>query len=508
MVKRMSGQDRIYGLKKSIRREIVKFIAGCVLFVFLAVGTIVCAAALILNPGLDFPHGMWVFAVGGVVLLWEMGKAFGVRASVPEGYVLLNREDCPPLFRMIDEVAENLGLRAPEHIYLCPDASAAVFVIPVMKNLFSAPRERNLVIGLGFLTQMDDEEIKAVLYHEFGHYAQAATDDSASVYVVGQFSRSFISGDNTVTNIWQMNTYNQKLLFGYFALWICRNIRRKYSELSRQMEYDADDVAASHVGRETLQRTLLHAACIRYNFGLVSWGLKKLQSRELCVDDLYQALSEVNRFSRPRKAFLKQEVLRRIERLGPLPSAAVAPAGSCVPATADSSVAAAGSSASAAGWSIRDSVLRSGLIRRTFPSCCDSGAAVLPVPYFVLWLEEGAPIYMRHLQRIRSVTLEIHLDRRKHLLPYAEGIYDILIDGRTVGTGNFMKGYDIRRKISPGTHLLTVRVPGGIGIACDPFRFEAREGDICRLDMDYRYEFKGTRYRVFVGSFSRTAFRS
>lgn len=64
---------------------------------------------------------------------------------------------------------------------------------------------------------------------------------SASVYVVGEFSRSFISGDkNEVSNIWQMNTCNQKLLFGYFALWVCRNIRRKYSELSRQMEYDAD----------------------------------------------------------------------------------------------------------------------------------------------------------------------------------------------------------------------------------------------------------------------------
>ena len=110
--------------------------------------------------------------------------------------------------------------------------------------------------------------------------------------------------------------------------------------------------------------------------------------------------------------------------------------------------------------------------------------------------------------RMRSVKLEIHLDRRKHFLPLAEGIYDILIDGRSVGTGNFMKGYDIRKRISPGTHQLTVRVPGGIGIACDPFMFEAFDGDTCRLDMDYRYEFKGTRYRVFVGSFSRTELRS
>lgn len=486
--RQMSGKDKIIDLKKGIRREVVKFIAGCILFALMAACTIISAVLLILNPGLDFPHGIWILAVGGVVLLWEMGRAFWVRSPLPEGYAAVSRADCPPLFSLIDEVAENLGVKLPEQIYVCPDASAAVFVMPGIQNLIRAPEDRYLVVGLGFLTQMDDEEIKSVLYHEFGHYVQAATDDSASVYVVGQFSRSFISGDkNEVSNIWQMNTCNQKLLFGYFALWICRNIRRKYSELSRQMEYDADDIAAGHVGREILQRTLVHAACIRYNFGMVRWGMKKLEAAGLCLEDFYQALNAVAGFSRPRMAFLKHEVIRRIERLGSLE---------------------VGPTASSVSWTVRDAVLGSGLISRIFPSCPDGGDTVLPVPEFVRWMEEGADIYCRHLQRMRSVKLEIHLDRRKHFLPLAEGIYDILIDGRSVGTGNFMKGYDIRKRISPGTHQLTVRVPGGIGIACDPFMFEACDGDTCRLDMDYRYEFKGTRYRVFVGSFSRTALRS
>ena len=214
--RQMSGKDKIIDLKKGIRREVVKFIAGCILFALMAACTIISAVLLILNPGLDFPHGIWILAVGGVVLLWEMGRAFWVRSPLPEGYAAVSRADCPPLFSHIDEVAENLGVKLPEQIYVCPDASAAVFVMPGIQNLIRAPEDRYLVVGLGFLTQMDDEEIKSVLYHEFGHYVQAATDDSASVYVVGQFSRSFISGDkNEVSNIWQMNTCNQKLLFGY-----------------------------------------------------------------------------------------------------------------------------------------------------------------------------------------------------------------------------------------------------------------------------------------------------
>ena len=137
----MSGKDKIIDLKKGIRREVVKFIAGCILFALMAACTIISAVLLILNPGLDFPHGIWILAVGGVVLLWEMGRAFWVRSPLPEGYAAVSREDCPPLFSLIDEVAENLGVKLPERIYVCPDASAAVFVMPGIQNLIRAPED-------------------------------------------------------------------------------------------------------------------------------------------------------------------------------------------------------------------------------------------------------------------------------------------------------------------------------------------------------------------------------
>lgn len=49
---------------------------------------------------------------------------------------------------------------------LIDGATAAVFIQPQLLNLLFEPK-RNLVIGMGFLTQMDDYEIRAVLYHEF-----------------------------------------------------------------------------------------------------------------------------------------------------------------------------------------------------------------------------------------------------------------------------------------------------------------------------------------------------
>lgn len=56
------------------------------------------------------------------------------------------------------------------------------------------------------------------------------------------------------------------------------------------MEYEADDVAAKYVGASTLQRALLHAACIRYNYEVIQWGLQQLQPQKIQVDNIYLAL--------------------------------------------------------------------------------------------------------------------------------------------------------------------------------------------------------------------------
>src|SRR5699024_5049816 len=104
----------------------------------------------------------------------------------------------------------------------------------------------------------------------------------------------------------------------YFTIWICNRINRAYSKLAKQMEYDADDIAVKYVGGSTLQRALLHAACIRYNYEVLQWGLQQLQSQNIQVDNIYQALHYVGGYSRPSRRLLSSEVVRRVERIGKL----------------------------------------------------------------------------------------------------------------------------------------------------------------------------------------------
>lgn len=231
------------------------------------------------------------------------------------------------------------------------------------------------------------------------------------------------------------------------------------------MEYDADDVAVKHVGASTLQRALLHAACIRYNYDVVQWGMQQLQSQNIQVDNQYLALSFVGNYSRPARRLLSEEVVKRVERLGKLePSNAIA----------------------------SRNILQSALSLNE-----DSGDArqLCPALQFAQWLRQGFAIYTQQRLLDTSVELEIHLDKKKHKLPYFDGSYKLLLDKKEIGTGNFIKGYTLRCKTSPGKHKLTAYAPSGI--ISTPFEFEVEQDKSYHIKMDYKLHAKDGIYDVF-----------
>ena len=312
---------------------------------------------------------------------------------------------------------------------------------------------------------MDDDEIRAMLYHEFGHYAQEEMKNSISVYTIGQFSRSFVSiKELKKQGTWETQMKLQILLFTYFAIWICNRINKAYSQLAKQMEYDADDVAVKYVGASTLQRALFHAACIRYNYDVVQWGMQQLQSQNIQVDNKYLALSFVGNYSRPARRLLSEEVVRRVERLGRL---------ECNDRVAKNTV--------------QQSALMLVENKEDHQLC--------PALQFAQWLRQGFAIYTQQRLLETSVELEIHLDKRKHKLPYFDGSYKILLDDKEIGTGNFIKGYTLKRKTSPGKHKLTAYAPSGI--ISTPFEFEVEQDKSYHIEMDYKLHAKDGIYDVF-----------
>lgn len=456
----------VEGLKQNINKSVMIYIIGCCSFIFVALASLWFGYYVIrYHNKHELPYQLAIISLAGGLLLWEMIKSFRFKTSLPKTFKPITEQEYPALFDIINEVITTLNLSPIRKVYISPDATAAVFIQPQVRNLIFESK-RNLVIGLGFLTQLDDDEIRAMLYHEFGHYVQEEMENSMSVYTIGQFSRSFVSiKELKKQGTWEMQLKLQLLLFTYFAIWICNRINKAYSKLAKQMEYDADDVAIKYVGASALQKALLHAACIRYNYEVVQWGMRQLQSHNIQVDNQYLALSFVGNYSRPTRRLLSEEVLRRIERLGGLETC---------------------------NTISTNTVQQSALLltegnRQTSQQCT--------ALQFAQWLRQGFAIYTQQRLLETSVELEIHLDKKKHKLPLFDASYKLLLDGKEIGMGNFIKGYTLKRKTSPGKHKLTAYAPSGI--ISTPFEFEVEQDKSYHIEMDYKLHAKDGVYDVF-----------
>lgn len=462
-------KSSLQDLKVQITKAVRVYIFGCCVFVFIAIASIWVGYLYITHfDEYDLPAALIILPIAGVILIWEMMKSFNIKKKIPDSYRLIKSEDFPILFDIISEITNTLGISPIRRVYICPGTTAAVFIQPKLRNILLDP-QKDLVLGLGFLTQMDDVEIRAMLYHEFGHFVQSEMNNSLSVYTIGQFSRSFVSIKEPLdtNDTWKMNTRLQVLFFTYFSICLCDKINRLYLKLSKQMEYDADDIAVKHIGKDAMQRTLLHAAYLRYNHEFVQWGLQQLYQQNISVDNEYVALSLVNNDLTPPRDLLCKEVLYRIKRQGEFH-----------PTTKTD---------------VTDTV-------KTFTTRFllkeINGEQTCSAMQFALWLREGQSIYEQQRRLEKSVKLEIHLERKKHSLPLVDVSYKILLDEHPIGVGNFIKGYTLIRFTSPGKHSIKVWAP--TGIMSTPFEFDALYNKNYRIEMDYFYHKDQSIYDVYA----------
>lgn len=474
MAESMTDAAEYKEAKRKIKREMFYFLLGCAAFVVLAVASVVYAYYVLFENAHDWPRQNAIWGVGGIWLLWEMGKAFCQCSPLPPEFREISASDYPEFFRLVREVTSELRLSDVTKVYVSPDVMAAVFIRPDLKSLF-ATSQRFLVVGAGLLTQLDDDELRAVLYHEFGHYAQKEMDDSAMVYRMGLFARDFIAiREMKKMGIWEMQLRNQYVLFSYFLDFICSRVNRSYATLSRNMEYEADDVAVENMGAATLQRALVHVAWLKYNYKVLLWGDARLKTQGVCVDDVYAALALVCRSRQYEKRVFGREIRMRLERLGSLEQKA------------------AGRSTSTR-------------VKSTFPvslrPSCPAGAKVCPYGQFVSWMEQGLKVYA-HLQDLkRAAKLEVHLEPHLHKLPYVEGKYHILLDGKSIGDGNFRKGYTLKCHTSPGRHVLSVAAISGI--VATPLEFDVEAGCVYRIEMDFKLHYWQAVYEIFPKSIEK-----
>lgn len=324
-------------LDSAYRLRVVAMIGGLFLFLLLYLLFIALAGLLaywLVSLPLPDLRGkailvFLVFQYGGAfaaVLLWlflfkGLFKGQKVERST---YVPLQEEDHPDLFAFIRRVYQDTGSPRPRRVYASPDVNAALVYDTSLLNLF-VPPQKDLLIGLGLVNVVSLSEFKAVLAHEFGHFAQRSVGLGSYLYVANRVLYDVIYGRDALDRFvdgWS----RQDIRISFPAwrlkgvLWVVRKmlsgayqgLNLLHLSLSRQLEYNADNVAVRVSGSDALIHGLARLSFASECFNDAAQSLDAAADHGLFSDDLFfhqtQAAGRLRRLRKEERAGLPPEL--------------------------------------------------------------------------------------------------------------------------------------------------------------------------------------------------------
>ena len=174
----------------------------------------------------------------------------------------------PRLFEFLYRLADEAGAPRPHRVFLSPRVNAAVFYNLTLLNLIF-PSKKNLEIGLGLVNALSLSEFKAVCAHEFGHFAQRSMAVGRWVYTAQQIAAKIVAKRDALDSF--LNGLARIDIRIAWIGWIMkvivwsirslidlafRGVVLAQRALAREMEMQADLVAVSLTGSDTLVHSL------------------------------------------------------------------------------------------------------------------------------------------------------------------------------------------------------------------------------------------------------------
>ncbi|MCA9609353.1 MAG: M48 family metalloprotease, partial [Myxococcales bacterium] len=193
---------------------------------------------------------------------------FVVKHQADPTQVQITAETQPELFAFVNRIADEAGAPRPHKVFVTARVNAAVFYDLSFRNLLF-PTRKNLEIGLGLVEGLTLDELKAVIAHEFGHFAQRTMAVGRWVYVSHQIAGHVIVHRGWIDNLLRGLSYTDIRIawIGWILRLLVWSIRAVFDTafrlivlahraLSREMELQADLVAVSVSGSDSLIHAL------------------------------------------------------------------------------------------------------------------------------------------------------------------------------------------------------------------------------------------------------------
>ncbi|HEX8545815.1 MAG TPA: M48 family metallopeptidase [Cytophagaceae bacterium] len=213
--------------------------------------------------------GIGLASLGFFILFFLLKFLFTKHKADRSQLYELKKEDEPRMYGFIEDVVKEVGTDLPKKIYLSSEVNASVFYNSTFWSMF-LPVRKNLNIGVGLINSLTQQELKAILAHEFGHFSQKSMRVGSFVYNVNQVIYNLLYDNES----FELMMQKWASVSGFFSIFLfiatkviagIQYILRKmysfvnvqYLALSREMEFHADKVAVHVAGKKPMKDSLL-----------------------------------------------------------------------------------------------------------------------------------------------------------------------------------------------------------------------------------------------------------
>ena len=255
-----------------------------------------------------FNFGSAILCLCSAILTVFMAKSlFAMRKMGNPNGIEVTQSEQPQLYAFLHQLADEIGAPKPHRVFITPEVNAAVFYDLSLLNLLF-PSKKNLIVGLGLVNVLTLTELKAVLAHEFGHFAQNSMMVGRWVYVAQQIIAHMVSVRDWLDSIVRfISGIDLRIAWiGWILsiiLWSLRSLMDTLFKvviiaeraLSREMEFNADLVAVSVTGSDALVNALYKLQTADQAWRTAMNVAGDVTRNEQIIDDLFQAQSETIR---------------------------------------------------------------------------------------------------------------------------------------------------------------------------------------------------------------------
>lgn len=209
---------------------------------------------------------MKIGAIAGSVMLFvfTLKFVFKLKNHKPTNRIKLVKTEYPDLWGFIHQICKETDAPKPKSIYVDPDVNAYVSYTNMWLSLF-LPVRKDLTIGLGLVSCLNLTEFKAVMSHEFGHFAQNSMKIGSYIMSANTIIHDMIfSRDkwDDLLDTWRSADIRLSAAAWLITpiIWVIRQLLNLFyqflnimhSSLSREMEFNADKVAVKTTGSDAI----------------------------------------------------------------------------------------------------------------------------------------------------------------------------------------------------------------------------------------------------------------